>query len=120
MIVLDASAVLAYLGGEPGADVVADNLDGAILGAANLSEVLQKVRSRGANWELASALLRSKNVAIAPVVEQDAEQASLIWKPGAGLSLADRLCLALGERLGATILTADKAWGDRPGVVQIR
>ena len=42
------------------------------------------------------------------------------WVPGEGLSLADRLCLGLGERLDAAVLTADKSWGDTGRIVQIR
>jgi hypothetical protein len=40
--VIDASAVLAWLRDEPGADTVAGRLDGSFLSAVNLSEVLQK------------------------------------------------------------------------------
>ena len=29
---------------------------------------------------------------------------------GAGLSLGDRACLALGDRLGCPVITADRAW----------
>jgi PIN domain nuclease of toxin-antitoxin system len=39
---------------------------------------------------------------------------------GAGLSLADRLCLALGDRLDADVLTADQAWGAGERIKQIR
>jgi PIN domain nuclease of toxin-antitoxin system len=38
----------------------------------------------------------------------------------AGLSLGDRLCLALASRRGEDALTADRAWGTGPGIVQIR
>jgi len=37
-----------------------------------------------------------------------------------GLSLADRLCLALGERLDAEVLTADRSWGSGGRIQQIR
>ncbi len=36
------------------------------------------------------------------------------------MSLADRLCLATGRRLGATVWTADTAWGTGNGVRPIR
>jgi PIN domain nuclease of toxin-antitoxin system len=36
------------------------------------------------------------------------------------LSLADRLCLALAERLSAEVLTADRAWGRAGRIRQIR
>jgi PIN domain nuclease of toxin-antitoxin system len=36
------------------------------------------------------------------------------------LSLADRLCLALGRRLGAVVWTADGTWGSSETIRQIR
>lgn len=43
MTVLDASAILALVHEEPGADLVAARLEGALLGAANLAEVIGKL-----------------------------------------------------------------------------
>ena len=45
--VLDASALLALLQEEPGADLVEELLDGAIMSAVNLSEVIQKAEQHG-------------------------------------------------------------------------
>lgn len=121
MTVLDASAVLAYLQGEAGADAVEQALgQGAVIGAANLSEVAQKVRARDAAWHVASALLDSYDLKVEPVTRDDGERAAALWRSGAGLSLADRLCLALGERLGREVLTADTAWGNSDQIRQIR
>lgn len=120
-VVLDASAILAFLQGEPGADVVEDALAGrTYCGAANWSEVAQKVFAAGRDWELVRALLASYGLAVEPVVRTDAEWAARQWTPGAGMSLADRLCLALGERLDSEVLTADNAWGTARRVRQIR
>lgn len=120
--VLDASALLAFLQGEDGAAVVETQLEraDATCGAANWSEVAQKVRSAGRDWSLARALLLSYGLRIEPVTIDDGETAAMRWRPGEGLSLADRLCLALAERLGATAWTADTAWGSAPGIEQIR
>ena len=121
MIVYDASALLAYLADEPGADVVEATLaEGGVCGAANWSEVAQKVRVRQGVWPLARALLIDHGLVVEPVSERDAERAAELWMAGSGLSLGDRLCLALGERLSATVLTADRAWGEQEGVRQIR
>lgn len=38
----------------------------------------------------------------------------------AGLSLADRACLALARRLGVPAVTADRAWGDLDVGVEVR
>jgi PIN domain nuclease of toxin-antitoxin system len=112
MNVFDASALLAFLQGEEGAAKVEDKLsDGGACGAANWSEAAQKVRSHGRGWDLAGALLASYGLAVEPVTQADAEWAATRWTRGEGLSLADRLCLALGERLDATVWTADRAWG---------
>lgn len=120
-VVLDASAVLAYLQGEPGSDAVESALvDGARCGAANWSEVAQKVLAAGRDWELVRALLSSYPLTVDPVVAEDAEWAARRWTAGEGLSLADRLCLALAERADADVLTADTTWGTASRVRQLR
>ncbi len=120
MIVLDASAVLAYIQGERGADRVEEELPNGVIGAANWSEVLQKVRVRDGDPAIVRALLLSYGMRIEPVTPPDAERAATLWQRGNGLSLGDRLCLALGRRLGAPVLTADRSWGESETVVQIR
>lgn len=120
-VVVDASAMLAFAQGEEGSDVVEDALlAGAACGAANWSEIAQKVRAAGRSWDLVRALLLSYEVAIQPVTLDDAERAAARWRAGEGLSLADRLCLALAERLDAVVLTADRAWGAEGRIRQIR
>jgi len=119
--VLDASAVLAFLQGEEGSATVEARLDeGARCGAANWSEVAQKVRSAGTAWDLARGLLASYELQIEPVLAVDAEWAARRWRRGEGLSLADRLCLALAERLDLEAWTADAAWGTEGRIRQIR
>lgn len=122
MNVFDASALLAFLGGEEGAGRVQEVLEAGegLCGAANWSEVAQKVRSHGRAWDLAALLLASYGVAIEPVTRADAEWAAARWRRGEGLSLGDRLCLALGERAEATVYTADATWGSGDRIRQIR
>lgn len=121
MIVLDASALLAYLQDEPGADDVEQAMqDDACCGAANWSEVARKVRSVEGDWQLARSLLLSHGLRVVEVTLEDAERAAASWRHGSGLSLADRLCLALGDRLDAAVWTADGAWGDHGRVHQLR
>jgi ribonuclease VapC len=120
-VVLDASAILAFVQEEAGADVV----EGALLerarcGAANWSEVAQKVLAAARDWDLVRALLVSYDIEIEAVSTGDAEWAARRWRRGEGLSLADRLCLGLAERLDAEVLTADRAWGTDGSVTQIR
>ena len=121
LTVLDASAVLAFLQDEEGAEVVADALaDGAVCGAANWSEIAQKVLASERDWGLARTLLGSYGIRVEPVVVEDAEWAARRWRRGESLSLADGLCLALSERLDAPVLTADTAWRSSERIRQIR
>ena len=119
--VVDASAILAFLQDERGAEVVEARLhEGAVCGAANWSEIAQKVRAAARDWDLVRALLESYEVAVEPVTVDDAELAARRWRPRQGLSLADRLCLALAERMDLDVWTADDAWGSDGRVRQIR
>jgi PIN domain nuclease of toxin-antitoxin system len=119
--VFDASALLTFLQGERGtAEVETALRGGGACGAANWSEVAQKIRAHGRNWDLSRALLASYGIQVEAVTADDAEWAAHRWTPGEGLSLADRLCLALGERLDADVLTADQAWGTAGRIRQIR
>ena len=121
MNLFDASALLCFLQGEEGADVVERELvEGGACGAANWSETAQKLIAHEQDWGLARGLLLSYELVVEPVQVTDAERAAELWRAGSELSLADRLCLATGERLGATIWTADQAWGSSETVRQIR
>jgi ribonuclease VapC len=120
-VVLDASAILAFLQGETGADAVEEHLaNDARCGAANWAEVAQKIRGAGRDWSLSRALLASYGMAVENVTESDGEWAAARWRRGEGLSLGDRLCLALAHRLRAPALTADITWGRDEPVHQIR
>lgn len=121
MTVVDASALLAFVQGEPGADVVEQALEAdAVCSSVNWSEVAQKVLAAGRDWDLVRSLLVSYDLTIEPVGVDDAEWAARRWRPGEGLSIADRLCLALAERVDAEVLTADGAWGSDGRIRQVR
>ncbi len=121
MNLFDSSALLCFLQGETGADLVErELLAGGCCSAANWSEVAQKVLRHNRDWALARALLHGYDVVVEPVTSRDAELAASMWRPGTALSLADRLCLAAAERLDAVVWTADTAWGRTGRVRQIR
>jgi len=108
--VVDASAVLAWLQDEPGSDQAERFLVEGVIGAANWSEVLQKARQHGIEPGLVARLLTSFGLAVTEVTPADGERAAALWEPRSALSLADRLCLALGLRLGLPVATTDAAW----------
>lgn len=119
--VLDSSAILAFLWDEPGSDAVMEAFLGGTVGCTvvNWSEVVAKVVARGSNWNVAEAALIGHGLAILAVDEADAVEAGRMWSAHPALSLGDRLCLAVGERLGATILTADREWAAASSLVQL-
>lgn len=121
MNLFDASALLCFLQGEQGADVVERELVvGGACSAANWSETAQKLIAHAQDWGLARGLLLSYGLQVEPVRAADAELAAQMWRARTGLSLADRLCLATGRRLDATVWTADAAWPASDTVRQIR
>jgi ribonuclease VapC len=116
--VLDASALLALINEERGAHVVKTAIaSGAAISVVNWIEVLSKLVEEGENPELASARISAANpgeaaIKIEPVTAEDAIEAARLrpLTKDQGLSLADRACLALGRRLSAAVLTADREW----------
>lgn len=108
--VIDASVVLAWLQDEAGSDIAERHMVEGIIGAANWSEVLQKARQHGAQPGLVARLLTSFGLHVVDVTPEDGERAADLWAAGSTLSLADRLCLALGLRLALAVVTTDGAW----------
>lgn len=116
--VLDASAILAYLHNESGAELVESTLvEGAYISAANWAEVLSKISDIGGDPDLLTTQLIKQGILgsaikILPLTEQDASAIGQLrpLTKKFGLSLADRACLALGLRLNLPVVTADQSW----------
>ena len=110
--VLDASALLAVLYREVGFDVVP--LEGSAVSAVNWSEVVQVAARRGADVVGLGDAIAAEGTVVVPFTAEHAESAAELWPRtrAAGLSLADRACLALARHHGVPALTADRAWGD--------
>lgn len=112
LYVLDASAVLAAFFDEPGADVIAERMDGALLGAANHAEVISKLVDRDIPHDRIAEVMAQLDVEIVPFDREQAMIAGLLRAEtrSAGLSLGDRACLALAISRNAVALTTDRAW----------
>jgi len=108
--VLDASAVLAWLQNEQGADEVDPLLGDAAISTVNWSEVLQKVIQRGRDASEAGALLEALGVEVIPLTAEEAMFAAKLWLQAPSLSLGDCCCLALSRRLEAPAVAADRDW----------
>jgi PIN domain nuclease of toxin-antitoxin system len=126
--VLDASALLAHLRDEPGADVVAEAIaSGAVISTVNLAEVFSRVADRGGDpaklaAELTQSGLLDGAITVEPFTAADAIETGRL-RPltrDAGLSLGDRACLALARRLDAPALTADTDWQGVAHGVELR
>jgi ribonuclease VapC len=112
-VVLDASALLAILNQEPGAErMTPELLSAAATSTVNLAEVHGKLVGRGLNadeaWEATLSPIRE---AVAFTSEHARLTGDLAVQTRAlGLSLGDRACLALGLALKAPVYTADRSW----------
>ena len=110
-IVLDASALLCLLNDEPGADRVADVLTRSVIGAANLAEVVSKLRERGLPLDEVKEALGGLHLDVRPMTPG---QAMIVGdlRPttkSLGLSLGDRACLALALEMRTEVFTTDAA-----------
>ncbi|WP_084782921.1 type II toxin-antitoxin system VapC family toxin [Leptolyngbya sp. O-77] len=127
-VVLDASAMLAYLFDEDGAGLVETALnDSACIGAINWAEVLSKVEDKGHSSEaliitLTNQGLLGNTLEVLSTTEKDALLIAQLrpQTKSLGLSLGDRACLALGMRLEIPVLTADTAWNNLTLNISIR
>ena len=110
--VLDASALLALLLGEPGADKVKAGLDGSIMATVNLAEVVSHYAKLGATRSDIETMLRPLPIRSAPADAALSYQAGML-RPltiEGDLSLGDRYCLALAKREALPALTAERRW----------
>ena len=119
--VLDASAVLAVLQGEIGAEVVERALPFSLISAVNAGEFVAKLVDRGDPPEVALRTVPTLDCEIVPVDARLGLRAGelCIATRADGLSLGDRICLALAEREGVPALTADRAWASLSIGVQV-
>jgi PIN domain nuclease of toxin-antitoxin system len=110
--VLDASALLAMLLAEPGAEYVWHRRHGAVLSTVNYAETLTRLVRHGKALDKSESHLELLGLTLVPFDREQASLAaslSITGKP-LGLSLGDRACLALGVIRGLPVLTAEQNW----------
>jgi PIN domain nuclease of toxin-antitoxin system len=111
-IVVDASAVLALLLDEGFKHFDPERVVGATISAVNFSEVLAKLCEGGLTEDEADEAVSALDFRILAFDQNQARATAWLRQSTrqAGLSLADRACLALGVRLQCPVVTADRAW----------
>lgn len=111
-VVFDASAILALLRDETGADIVARHIGNGIIAAVNFQEVIKELLRRSIQMEPALELLDALHLGIRPHGPEDAKAAAGLYLATKqyGSGLGDRTCMALAMAKGFPALTADQAW----------
>ncbi len=110
MSVFDSSAVLAIFYGEEGRDVAKKHLPAASISRVNIAEVLGDIHKSGKGtvddgWELIHDLrLRERSIYDGDL-GRVAELSTI-----KGLSLGDRFCITLAERIQEPLITSDQQW----------
>lgn len=110
--VSDASAIIALLRREPGAERVAEALARTVVSAVNLSEVVAWLSRSGLEDTEIRRTVNDLDLEVSPFDAESAMSAGLLIRATRrfGLSLGDRACLALAQRLAIPVLTTDRNW----------
>lgn len=110
--VLDASALIAFLREEPGADKVAAVLTRSCISAVNLAETYGKMVEHGKRLEDVAYQIERLRIPVVPFDAEQAQIAASFWKPtrSVGMSLGDRACLALALKTAAPAFTTEGEW----------
>jgi len=123
--VLDASALIAFLRNEPGADRVAGVLTTSCISAVNLAETFSKMVEHGKPLEKVAYHVKRLHVEVIPFDTEQATIAASLWQAtrGVGMSLGDRACLSLALKLSLPAFTTEAKWDKCPlgaEIVKIR
>ena len=113
-VVLDTSAVMAWLQQEPGWEAVgrAFATENCRMSAVNLAELVAKSAERMRDHAEIAAMIAELPIEIVPFDKAQAFATGLLRAAtrNLGLSLGDRACLALAKSINVVALTADKPW----------
>jgi PIN domain nuclease of toxin-antitoxin system len=110
--VLDASAVLAFVKDEPGAEKVLPYIGDAAISAVNVQEVAKDLLGDGLTLDAIRAIVDELRLDVRPHGTEDAYAAAALVEQTAqyGRGLGDRSCMALGLAMGTPVVTADREW----------
>ena len=122
--VFDASAAIALLRQEPGAEMIASFAGDALISTVNLQEVIKALLVRGFTLEITRAMIEALHLEARPHEVEDAYAAAAL--EGAtrvlGRGLGDRTCMVLAISQGVPAITTDQEWSQLaiPGLTVIR
>ena len=113
-VILDASALLAFMNGEPGGDAVPAATGEAAISAVNLAEVVSVLTAQGMSEELVREQLDQLVLDVRDFGRPAAFETGLMVAKtrSLGLSLGDRACLASARQEGIPALTSDRSWAN--------
>jgi PIN domain nuclease of toxin-antitoxin system len=121
--VLDSSAVVALLRGEPGADFVANYAGDSLISAVNLQEAIKAMIVRGFDSEIVREMLDGLELEVRAHGVEEAWAGALLYESTKtkGRGLGDRACMALAIAEGLPAITTDKVWAELaiPGLTVI-
>ncbi len=113
-VVIDASAVLADLRGEPGAAQAREALEAAFISTVNYSEVIAKLIEFGLPPLAAEEVAEQIGYVVVVADQAHGGRAGQLHAKtrGKGVSLGDRFCLSLAQAMALPVVTADRRWKD--------
>ena len=112
LAVVDASAVIALILGEPGAESVETIIADCAITTVNLAEVVGYLARNGAAETAIREMVDALRMETVPLDRELAYAVGVLLPATrvAGLSLGDRACLSLAHRRGVKAITTDRSW----------
>ncbi len=121
-VVVDASAVIAFLRRERGFEEVASVIPGAVISAVNFSEIASWLSDAGTQERKIRMTLQGLELECRTFDGEAALAAGVLRRATRrkGLSVGDRACLALARHLALPALTADRSWAELDVGVEVK
>ena len=120
-VVVDSSALLAVVQRERGAEAVESVEGDLVVSPVILAETLSIAAERGFDVAAVEQDLMNMGLKIYNVVDEDVRRViEMHGLAKLNISLADRFCLALAQRLGLPTLTGDRAWARLELPIEVR